>query len=141
MAWLSVSFELEGADVDAVTEALLEAGAASVEVTDADAGSAAEQPVFDEPGAQGAHGWRRSQISALIEEGADAGVLLAAACSRAGVATPPHEARRVEEQDWVRASRDQFTPIRISERLWIVPTWHEAPDPAAINLKLDPGLA
>ncbi len=112
-----------------------------MEVTDAEAGSAAEQPVFDEPGTPGARGWRRSRMSALLGEGADAGALLAIACSRAGIATPPHEARRVEEQDWVRASRDQFTPIRISERLWIVPSWHEAPDPAAINLKLDPGLA
>jgi ribosomal protein L11 methyltransferase len=141
MAWLCVSFELEAAAVDAVADALLEAGATSVEVTDAEAGSAAEQPVFDEPGTEGARGWRRSQVSALIEEGADSKALLAAACSRAGIAIPRHEARRIEEQDWVRASRDQFRPIRISERLWIVPSWHEAPDPGAINLKLDPGLA
>jgi ribosomal protein L11 methyltransferase len=141
MAWLSISFELAAADVDAVSDALLQAGAVSVEVTDAEAGSAAEQPVFDEPGTEGARAWRRSQVSALIDEGADAEALLAAACSRAGIALPPHEARRLEEQDWVQASRDQFTPIRISERLWIVPTWHEAPDPDAINLKLDPGLA
>jgi ribosomal protein L11 methyltransferase len=141
MAWLCVSFELEAAAVDAVADALLEAGATSVEVTDAEAGSAAEQPMFDEPGTKGARGWRRSQVSALIEEGADARALLAAACSRAGILIPPHEARRIEEQDWVRASRDQFKPIRISERLWIVPSWHEAPDPGAINLKLDPGLA
>jgi ribosomal protein L11 methyltransferase len=141
MGWLSVSFELEAADVDAVSEALLEAGAVSVEVTDADAGSAAEQPLFDEPGLERAPAWRRSQVSALIEEGADAGALLAAACSHAGIAIPPHEARRIEEQDWVRASRDQFTPVRVSERLWVVPSWHEAPDAGAINLKLDPGLA
>jgi ribosomal protein L11 methyltransferase len=48
---------------------------------------------------------------------------------------------QVAEQDWVCASRDQFAPIRISARLWIVPSWHEAPDPGAINLLLDPGLA
>jgi ribosomal protein L11 methyltransferase len=141
MAWLSISFELEAAAVDAVADALLEAGATSVEVTDAEAGSAAEQPLFDEPGADGARAWRRSRLSALIEEGVDAEALLAVACSRANIQPPPHRSQRVEERDWVRASRDQFTPIRISERLWIVPSWHEAPDPDAINLKLDPGLA
>jgi ribosomal protein L11 methyltransferase len=47
----------------------------------------------------------------------------------------------VPEQDWVRLTQSQFDPIRISDRLWIVPSWHVAPDPAAINLELDPGLA
>jgi ribosomal protein L11 methyltransferase len=43
--------------------------------------------------------------------------------------------------DWVQQSRDQFQPIRISDRVWIVPTWHAAPDSAAINIALDPGAA
>jgi ribosomal protein L11 methyltransferase len=41
----------------------------------------------------------------------------------------------------VRASQAQFAPIRISARLWIVPSWHAAPDPDALNIRLDPGLA
>lgn len=141
MAWLSLSFELAASDVEAVSDALLEAGAVSVEVTDADAGSPAERPVFDEPGTGGARSWQRSRVNALVEAAADADALIAAACARAGIAAPPHQALRVEEQDWVRASRDQFKPVRISSRLWVVPSWHEAPDPGAINLRLDPGLA
>ena len=47
----------------------------------------------------------------------------------------------VAEQDWVRATQQQFGPIQISERLWIVPSWCEPPAPDAINLRLDPGLA
>lgn len=142
MAWRSLSFELEASQVEAVSEALLAAGAASVEVTDADAGSAAERPLFDEPGAGPApRAWRRSLVSVLVADTEDAAALLSAAFARAGIAAPSHRARRVEERDWVLASRDQFTPIRISRRLWIVPSWHEPPDPAAINLRLDPGLA
>ena len=140
-AWLSISFELGAAEVEAVSEALLESGAASVEVTDAEAGSAAERPLFDEHGAEAARAWRRSRVTALVAEGADAGALLAGACARAGIAPPPHRLERVADQDWVRASRDQFEPIRISGRLWIVPSWHEPPDAAAINIALDPGLA
>jgi len=45
------------------------------------------------------------------------------------------------EQDWVRATQSQFDPIRIRDDLWIVPTWHDAPNPTALNIILDPGLA
>lgn len=141
MSWLSVSFEVAAADVEAVTDALLVAGAASVDVADADAGTPAERPVFDEPGSEAQPGWRRSRVSALVAEETDPAALVAAACAHARVAPPPHRARRVAEQDWVRASRDQFAPVRISPRLWIVPSWHEAPDPGAVNIALDPGLA
>jgi ribosomal protein L11 methyltransferase len=141
MAWLSVSFELDAAAVDAVSEALLEAGAASVEVTDAEAGMPAERALFDEPGADAPRAWRRSLVSALVAEDADAAAIVAAACAGSGIATPPHRAHRVADQDWVRASREQFAPVRISQRLWVVPTWHDAPDESAINLRLDPGLA
>jgi ribosomal protein L11 methyltransferase len=141
MAWLSISFEIPAADVEGVSDALIEAGALSVDVTDADAGSPAERPVFDEPGTVRQSAWQHARVSALVREGADAAALLAGACIQAGVALPPHCVEPVAEQDWVRASRDQFAPIRVSSRLWVVPSWHEPPDPAAINLLLDPGLA
>ena len=141
MAWLSITFEAPADHVDALSDALLEAGAASVDVTDADAGSPAEQPVFAEPGAEPPQPWQRSRVSVLVAKGADPAAVVAAACSRAGIAPPPCRVSEVAEQDWVRASRDQFAPIRISPRLWIVPSWHRAPDPDAINIALDPGLA
>ncbi len=141
MAWLSISFEAPADHVDALSDALLEAGAASVDVTDADAGSPAEQPVFAEPGAEPPRPWQRSRVSVLVAQGADAAAVVAAACSRAGIAPPLCRVSEVPEQDWVQASRDQFAPIRISPRLWIVPSWHRAPDPDAINIALDPGLA
>ena len=34
-----------------------------------------------------------------------------------------------------------FHPQQFGEQLWIVPSWSEAPDSAAINIQLDPGLA
>lgn len=141
MPWLSVSFDVAADEVETVSDALIEAGAASVDVTDADAGSPAERPVFAEPGADDPQPWQRSTVSALIAEDADAGALVAEACRQAGIAAPSYRLCPVAEQDWVRASRDQFAPIRISRRLWIVPSWHDAPDPNAINISLDPGLA
>jgi ribosomal protein L11 methyltransferase len=67
--------------------------------------------------------------------------LLLCACNRAGVAVPAHELRSVPDEDWVAKSKEQFGPIRVSARLWIVPTWRLPPEPEAINLVLDPGLA
>ena len=141
MPWLSVSFEVAANDVEAVADALLEAGAASVEVADADAGSSREQPLFAEPGSGDPRPWRRSAVTALVAEGTDAGALVSDACTRAGIAAPAYRLLPVADEDWVRASQDQFTPIRISQRLWIVPSWHQAPDAGAINIALDPGLA
>jgi ribosomal protein L11 methyltransferase len=141
MSWLCVSFEVAARDVESLTDALLEAGAASVDVADAGAGSAAEEAVFSEPGTAAPRPWRRSLVSALLAQGADAAALVETACARAGIAPPPCRVHEVAEQDWVRASRDQLAPIRVSPRLWIVPSWHAAPDPGAINIALDPGLA
>ena len=141
MAWLSVSFELAAADVEAMADALLEAGAASVDVADAAADSAAEQAIYAEAGADSVRPWGRSRVSALFDAGADIAALLAAASAQAGVSPPRYAVQPVAERDWVQASRDQFAPIRISPRLWIVPSWHAAPDPRAVNVRLDPGIA
>jgi ribosomal protein L11 methyltransferase len=141
MAWVCVSFEVAATAVEAMTDALLEAGAASVDVADAGAGSVAEQAIYAEAGADSVRPWRRSRVSALFDAGADVAALLAGACARAGVALQRYEVEPVAERDWVQASRDQFAPIRISPRLWIVPSWHAAPDPHAVNIRLDPGIA
>jgi ribosomal protein L11 methyltransferase len=141
MAWLSVSLEVAAADVEAVVDALLEAGAASVDVADADAGSATEQAVYAEAGADAVRPWRRSRVSSLFDASADVAALLAGACTRAGVSLPRYEMQPVAERDWVQVSQDQFAPLRISPRLWIVPSWHAPPDPHAVNIRLDPGAA
>ena len=141
MTWLSVAVEVAADDAETLSDALLEAGAASVDVADADAGSAAEQPAYGEEGAAVPRSWRRSRVSALFPGTADAAALVAAACRQAGIAPPSHVAQPVAEQDWVRASQREFAPIAISPRLWIVPSWHAAPDAGAINIVLDPGLA
>jgi len=139
MNWLSVSFELAAPEVEAVTDALLESGALAVDVEDAAAGTSEEEPRYSEAG--GAPGWRRSLVRALVAGGADAEALVAGACDRVGVARPECRVRAVADRDWVRATQSQFAPIRVSRRLWIVPTWHSPPDPAAVNVVLDPGIA
>jgi len=140
MSWLSVSFEVPAEQVEAFSDALLEAGAASVDIADAGAGTGAEEAVFaDAAGAS--RPWQRSVVSALVAQGVDTAALVREACARAGVAAAPACVREVADEDWVRASREQLAPVRISPRLWIVPSWHPVPDPDAVAIALDPGLA
>ena len=140
MAWLSVSLELPAEQVEALSDALLEAGAVSIDIADAGAGSGAEEAVFADAGVA-PRPWKRSVVSALVTRGLDTAALVEAACARAGIAMPQWRVREVADEDWVRASRDELAPVRISPRLWIVPSWRQAPDPHAVTIVLDPGLA
>ena len=140
MSWLSVSFEVAASEVDAVSDALFQAGALAVDVADAAAGSEREEPIYAE-GGEAPRAWRRSVVRALVAANTDAAALVAAACSQAGLETASYRVQQVADQDWVRLTQAQFAPIRISRRLWVVPTWHAAPDPAAVNIVLDPGIA
>jgi ribosomal protein L11 methyltransferase len=142
MSWQSVSFLTDAAHAEPLCDALLEAGALSATIEDADAGTPDEQPQFGEPGLETSPGWEHSRIVALLEADADAGELLATACAALELAAvPAWSVAAVAEQNWVQLTQSQFDPIRISGRLWIVPSWHEAPDTAAVNLILDPGMA
>lgn len=142
MSWISVSLQADAAHAEALADALTEVGALAATIEDADAGTPDELPQFGEPGSDTRVGWARSRISALFDADADLAMLLAGAAAAAGLpAAPAFRCERVDEQDWVRLTQAQFDPIRVSDRLWIVPSWHVAPDPAAINIELDPGLA
>ena len=140
MGWLAVTGEVPADAVDAFGDALLERGALSVDLADAHAGTVAESALFDEPGVA-AQVWRANRICALFPAETDPAAVWTGACADAGLGAQPFSVQGIDEQDWVRRTRDQFQPIQISPRLWIVPTWAELPDPQAINLQLDPGLA
>ncbi|MGE5471907.1 MAG: 50S ribosomal protein L11 methyltransferase [Bacteroidota bacterium] len=142
MSWQNVSFLTDASHAEPLCDALLDAGALSASIEDADAGTPDEQPQFGEPGSVNSPGWMRSRIVVLLEPAADVAALLAQAGAAIGLAeVPVFTVEAVAEQNWVQLTQSQFDPIRVSERLWIVPSWHESPDPAAVNLILDPGMA
>jgi ribosomal protein L11 methyltransferase len=118
--WLSITLELDAPQAEAFSEALMEAGAESV--------------ALDPEGAL-------MRVSVLAAENADGGALVAQAAGAAGLPVPAFSTARLADEDWVRRSQSQFGPIRISQSLWIVPSWHEPPDAAAMAVRLDPGLA
>jgi ribosomal protein L11 methyltransferase len=129
--------------VDVLSNALDALDALSVSVEDADAQTPAEQALFGEPGMPPPKdGWQRSRMVALFAQEAQAqeAVHLLSAqdffegCRILGV-------QAVADQDWVRLTQSQFSPVEITPDFWIVPTWHEPPAEARQIIRLDPGLA
>ena len=142
MGWQSVSFLTDASHAESLCDALLDAGALAASIEDADAGTPDETPQFGEPGSITTPGWARSRVVALLDAGTDVDELLEACAEAAGLGgVPAYALETVEEQNWVQLTQSQFEPIRVSGRLWIVPSWHTAPDPDAIVLVLDPGMA
>jgi len=140
--WRNVSLRVAAAQVDALSDALLAQGALSVGVEDALAGTPEETPQFDEPGSADRPVWAESRLVALFPASDDLVGRVAQAAQAAGLEDLPElELEDVAEQNWVQLTQAQFEPIRINAGLWIVPSWHTAPDPTAVNLVLDPGLA
>ena len=129
--------------VEMLSEALDALDALSVSVEDADAETPAERPLFGEPGMPPPQaGWDRSRMVSLFATEAlavEACKLLQAQdffaeCELIAISPVP-------EQDWVRLTQSQFTPVEITPEFWIVPTWHEPPAQARQIIRLDPGLA
>lgn len=140
MAYTALEIDVPGPAADAWSDALLAAGALSVDTRDPFAGTDAEQPLYAEPGTPVPGEWALARLTALFDGDVDARGALAAAASSLAVAAPDGRLHAVEEQDWVRTTQAQFGPIAIGQRLHIVPTWCEPPA-HGVTLRLDPGLA
>ena len=129
--------------VEALSDALDAMDALSVSVEDADAQTPAEQALFGEPGMPPPKpGWERSRMVSLFASEAlarDAATVLAAQDFFAGCQLVAVQV--VPDQDWVRLTQSQFTPVEITPSFWIVPSWHQAPPQAEKIIRLDPGLA
>jgi ribosomal protein L11 methyltransferase len=121
-------------------DALLDLAALSISVEDALEGTVGEKPIFGEPGAEGGL-WESCRMTALFEAGTDAGAIVASACSTLNIEVSRLSIAAVADVDWVQKNREQFQPIRISDRVWIVPSWHSPPRQDAVNISLDPGAA
>jgi ribosomal protein L11 methyltransferase len=142
MSWLSLVVETDAEHAEMLSDALLESGALSVDLLDADADSPDEQAIFGEPGELPPGLWQHNRVSALFESDKDVVAILRKASADIGLNQPPeHRIEILDDKDWVRLTQSQFEPIPISSRLWIVPSWHNPSDPNAINIMLDPGLA
>ncbi len=141
MSWLAIRLQAEARLAETFADALMEAGALSVSCDDADAGTSEETAQFAEPGLEVAGAWSRNILTAMIPTDVSPHALVETACHTCAIEVPPFSVSTVEDQDWVRSTQAQFEPLRITDGLWIVPSWCSPPQPAAINIRIDPGLA
>lgn len=144
MSWTEIVIEVARTHAENLSDALIEAGALSVSVEDADFGTDAEQPLFGEPGMEPKEAaWEHSRVIALTSVDADQPAMISQAAQAVGLVAADivYTLRPVAEQDWVRLTQSQFEPMHIGKNIWVVPSWHDIPDPQALVLELDPGLA
>lgn len=137
MTWLEISLDIPAhAAPDEYEQAMLDAGAASVTLSDA-----GDHPVL-EPGPGETPLWPRVRITGLFDPAVEPALLALGLQQALGLGRPPAlHVNPLEDRDWTRAWMDGFEPMRFGEHLWVVPDGFEPPQPDAVNLRLDPGLA
>ena len=141
MSWISLRIEAKDNTADLLSDTLMELGALSASIEDANAETPDEQPIFGEPGDPPPGIWQQNVVSALFNDDVIVADIMHSLTQATGLQNLSFSTENIAEQDWVRATQSQFDPIRIRDDLWIVPTWHAAPNPDALNIVLDPGLA
>ncbi len=134
--WLQLTLEALDHAPEQLEDALLQAGALAVTLEDA-----GDQPVL-EPAPGETPLWTHTRITGLFDAQTDIEVVKKQLRRFLHTADLPEcRLTALEERDWVRAWLDHFHPMRFGRRLWICPTCQTPPDPEAVNIRLDPGLA
>lgn len=135
MPWLQLRLAITPEQAEPMEDLLLGLGAVSVTFMDAE-----DQPIF-EPDLGTTPLWQHTHLLALFEADTERQPLLDLLQQLWQQPLPEYQFEDIADQDWERSWMDNFQPMRFGQRLWIVPSWHEAPDSQAVNLLLDPGLA
>lgn len=139
MPWLKIQLhDISPQSAETYEDALLSLGAQVVTLEDG-----ADEPIF-EPELGTTPLWQNSRLTALFSADIDAQLVMLAftdLMQQADVTVPVMTSDLLEDKDWIRAWMDSYHPIQFGERLWICPSWHQPPQPDAVNLMLDPGLA
>lgn len=135
MSWLQIRINTNRQQVEAIEDALLAAGAASVTMEDN-----ADQPIL-EPALGETPLWDDTRVTGLFVAETDTTQATVVATAVLGESLPAYRWEILEDKDWERAWMDSYEPMQFGRRLWICPSWKTPPQPEAINLMLDPGLA
>ncbi len=132
--WIQLVFITDPISAEPLSEALEEAGSAAVTMLDA-----ADQALFD-TGQEETSLWDQTRLIALFPDEIDPDLILAQIKQKL-TNLPPHEILPLQNEDWERTWMSRFKPMKFGKNLWVCPTWETPPEPGAINLTLDPGMA
>ncbi len=137
MPWIQIKLNATIKNAETIGDMLMEAaGALSVTFLDAK-----DTPVF-EPLPGETRLWGETDILALYDAETDMDAVLAILKASPLLADDfAYKVEQLEDKDWERAWMDNFKPMQFGQRLWVCPSWCDAPDPQAVNIMLDPGLA
>lgn len=140
MSWVNLLILSTNAHADNFSDFVLENGAISASIQDQNLNKNNEEIIFGEPHNGPQQFWEHTQINALFRNLNEAKKALKKLEKEFSIKLSV-EFKEVQDEDWVKKTQDQFHPISINNKLWIIPTWHDVVDKNAINLILDPGLA
>ena len=141
MSWANLIVQINKEDVDSISDYLIELGAISTSIEDTNLNQKNEELIFGVPNIESQQFWENNTVQALFEKKINIEIIKAAIKNKFTDAILSLSTKDVEDTDWVKSTQTQFSPIRINDKLWIIPTWHKIQDKNAINLILDPGLA
>lgn len=136
MAWVQIRLNSTDREAEKISDFLEEIGAVSVTFMDSQ-----DTPIF-EPLPGETRLWGNTDVVALFDAETDMKEIVSALVESKLVAVDfTHKIEQIEDKDWEREWMDNFHPMQFGKRLWICPSWREVPDPNAVNVMLDPGLA
>lgn len=135
MPWVQLHLTSDRDTAPVLEDRLLACGALSVTLADSE-----DEPIL-EPGVGETPLWQSVRITGLFEADIDRRTVTSAIADIAGTRAADAVWETLADRPWERTWMDDFAPIRCGDRLWICPSWQSPPDPGAVNLVLDPGLA
>jgi len=140
-AWINLKIRASAEYAHIISDTLIELGALSSSIEDSYLNSENEEALFGEPNIPSNTIWQHNTIESLFNDSVSIDTIIDELKTVTGLSHIDYTLESVEEQNWVALTQSQFEPINISNKLWIVPSWHTSPNPNAINIVLDPGLA
>uniref|UniRef100_A0A0D9WI78 ETFB lysine methyltransferase n=1 Tax=Leersia perrieri TaxID=77586 RepID=A0A0D9WI78_9ORYZ len=124
--YLSVRIRCRKEDAEVLSEGLLCFGATSVTVDDIAAAGNLDEIT----------------ITSIYAHGEDVDSSVSNAASSAGLEYKPVYETSVGKQcDWVTVVQETYESTKVINGLWVIPKWRTPPDPQAINIIINPGLA
>jgi ribosomal protein L11 methyltransferase len=140
MAWVNLIIISDQETSDQISDRLLELGALSASIQDKNLNQNDEELIFGEPHNGPHQYWQNSKIESLFSEHDDVKKIIEIIEAEFDTKVE-YEIQKVEDENWVEKTQAQFQPIKVTDDLWILPSWHGYQQKDAINLILDPGLA
>jgi ribosomal protein L11 methyltransferase len=136
MAWIQIRINANADNAEMISDLLMDTGSASVTYVDAK-----DTPIY-EPKLGTVQLWADTTVIGLYDANHDMDSVVAVLKAEPTLADKlVYKIEQLEDKDWEREWMDNFHPIKFGERLWICPSWRDIPEPDAVNVLLDPGLA